>query len=132
MSNKCATCLFREKEKCVWLDQAISSTPICGGHHWMQRPDHMYLPPEDRVFPFQLEDMTPEERKEAEEVMATAKKKTLKMMAAFLLRLGEQEEAARKDGWRLRWVRNFLNWKLSQHDFVPEENEVYQEERMAA
>jgi hypothetical protein len=91
----------------------------------------MYLPPEDRVFPHQLEDMTPEQREEAEEVMAAAKEKTLKMMAIFLLRLGEKEEAARKDGWRLRWVRNFLNWKLGQREDASIEAS-YEEERMAA
>jgi hypothetical protein len=52
----CQTCLFFEKTKlgdeCCWHDRLIDERPwvmLCSGHLWMEKPPHMYLPPEERV-----------------------------------------------------------------------------------
>jgi hypothetical protein len=129
--NKCFTCLFSKKSKCVWLDQTISRTPLCGGHHWIEKPDHMYQAPEERVFPFQLDDMTPEQRSAAEQAASVAKKKALAKMEAFLQELELTLRSAQAGQIRRRWVRNFLNWKLGQ-EHSANLPEVYKEEMMAA
>ena len=116
---RCATCLFREKGKCVWMDLSIAKKPPCSGVHWMERPDHMYVPPEDRVLPHQLEDMQQEERQAAKEAMAEAKEKALTKMAAFLHRLELAEMAqAQRRVFRM-WFRNFLDGSLGQVAAVP-------------
>jgi hypothetical protein len=56
----CANCLYFDKGKeCVWYDREIderSWVALCGFTHWEEKPPHMYMKPEDRVFPFQLEE----------------------------------------------------------------------------
>ena len=115
----CHNCLFREKSKCVWLDLSIGRTPSCGGHHWMERPDHMYVPPEDRVFPHQLEDMPQKERQAVEKAMTEVKEKTLTKMAAFLHRLELAEMAQAQTRVFKMWFRNFLDGILGQVATVP-------------
>lgn len=51
----CDTCLFNSKHACVWHDRGLVEVPLCGGVHYVEKPPHMYAPPESRIFPFEKE-----------------------------------------------------------------------------
>ncbi len=114
-SKACATCLFCDISErsawCAWLGHVIASPLPCDGFHWTAKPDHMYVAPDERVLPHQLEGMAPEERSAAQRGIAAAKAETFRKATVVSSQRRELEE--------LRTGSHLRQWKLEQ-DFDPE------------
>jgi len=79
----------------------------------------MFAAPGDRVFPHQLDGMTPREQSEVERMFHDAKEKALKRVEAILRQMEAVEESRTQAKVFRMWIRNFLNWKLDQEYLQP-------------